>query len=246
LLRSSCTVVAIACVVLSCSGHRAQAFALCSGCPDLFANTPVTKTPATPAPADAQPRRRVQHAHFHERRSRRRLSHETARFSVADASQKALDSNAAADIPVKPQRPDDTGTLAAGDRPPSPAARIDTLFNQFAAGPSDDPDAVTSFRRAALGHDTAPALVATAGPSDRKEALAQRDVPDAWWIVRFIGGTFLLTAAFSVSGPILWRTFARLPLPGPPRANLRRDVPRLPRPSRDGARRPLTSQRLVG
>ncbi len=248
MLRSSCTVVAVACVALSCSGHRAQAFALCSGCPDLFAKTAVTKTtpPAASAPADAQPRRRVQHARFHERRSRHRLAHEAARFSVADASQKALDSNAAADILGQPQRSDLATTMTTGDRPPTPAARIDKLFNQLGAGPSDDLDAVTSFRRAALGRDTAPPQLTIAGPSDRKEALGQQDMPDVWWIVRFIGGTLLLTAAFSVSGPLLWRTFARLPLPGPPRANLRRDLPRLPRPQAEGPRHPLTRRQLVG
>src|SRR5262249_22245857 len=95
-------------------------------------------------------------------------------------------------------------------------------------------------------HDTATAQQTFAQASNMSDPSDDRPMLTDWWIVRFVGGTLVLTAAFSMSGPIFLRVFARLPLPDSRRAPVRRDLPRLQYHARPSSRRSPTSKRLVG
>jgi hypothetical protein len=147
----------VALVTLLYSGRDARAFALCNGCPELFAGRP-----AAPAQKAAQPQHRSQsgrqHAHhaqlsWHERRKR------PPTFTTAGrASFKAFAEST--DILSSPQRlmattpgdasatVDDQSPTPATDKfpPATPAARIDQLFNLLAVGPSDSSENVAARR----------------------------------------------------------------------------------------------------
>jgi hypothetical protein len=143
-------------VALSCSVCGAYAFALCDGCPDLFANTPVTQQAALPQP-------RAQSIPLHDRNVNRRRHQRrdpsppslacckplTAFAELLPDSQ--LTETGAAAIENVPLVAEPAPSGADADLPATPALRIDQLFNIMAAGPSDRPEEVGVLRASLLG-----------------------------------------------------------------------------------------------
>jgi hypothetical protein len=150
--------VAAALLTLLCSDRDARAFALCDGCPDLFASTA-----AAPTQKAAQPQHRSQsgrqHLHhaqlsWHQRRKRAPFFTTAGRASFkAFAESTIVPSSSHTDTAVPPRdasatADDQSPTPPATDEflPATPAARIDQLFNLLAVGPSDRPENVAASR----------------------------------------------------------------------------------------------------
>jgi hypothetical protein len=153
---SECRLFAVAFVMLSCSDCGAHAFALCDGCPDLFANTPITQQAALPQP-------RAQSIPLHDRNVNRRRHQRRdpsprslacckplTAFAKSLPDSQLTETGAAAseNVPVV-AGPAPSG--ADADPPATPALRIDQLFNIMAAGPSDRPEETAGMRADMLG-----------------------------------------------------------------------------------------------
>jgi hypothetical protein len=145
---------AVAFVALSCSACGAHAFALCDGCPDLFANTPIAQQAALP-----QPRAQTQSNRLHDRNVNRRR-HQTrddpsppslacckplTAFAESFPDSQLTETGAAASENV-PLVAEPAPSGADADLPATPALRIDQLFNIMAAAPSDRPEDVAALR----------------------------------------------------------------------------------------------------
>jgi hypothetical protein len=160
---SQCRWLAVAFVALSCSGREAHAFALCDGCPDLFASTltaPVRQ--AAPVRQPAPPQLRAQGIaparHVNRHRDQRRddplpplLGRRTPLTAFAmesAASSKPTDTTDSSSA-VTVATPALT-LVAEAAMPATPALRIDELFNIMAAGPSDEPAEVAAVRAIVL------------------------------------------------------------------------------------------------
>jgi hypothetical protein len=148
---SECRLLAVAFVALSFSDCGAHAFALCDGCPDLFANTPIAQQAALPQP-------RAQSIRLHDRNvNRRRHQRRDDPSSPSLACCKPLTAFAAVASERGASGASVSATIAdpaplAPDAamPATPALRIDHLFNIMAAGPSDRPEEVAALRASVL------------------------------------------------------------------------------------------------
>jgi hypothetical protein len=143
-------------VALSCSACGAHAFALCDGCPDLFANTPIAQQAALPQP-------RAQSIPLHDRNVNRRRHQRgdapsppslacckpLTAFPESFPDSQLTETGAAAreNVPLVAE-PAPSG--ADGELSATPALRIDQLFNIMAAGPSDRPEEVAALRASVL------------------------------------------------------------------------------------------------
>jgi hypothetical protein len=153
---SQCRLFALAFVALSCSDCGAHAFALCEGCPELFAKTPIAQQAALP-------KQRAQSTHLDDRYVNRRwhlirrdgprpplLARRTAltAFAVETAglTPSQLKDRGLTDAIVTSAIADPAPLVADAAMPATPALRIDELFNIMAAGPSDQPDEVAAMR----------------------------------------------------------------------------------------------------
>jgi hypothetical protein len=154
---SECRLFAVAFVALSCSACGAHAFALCDGCPDLFAKTPIAQQAALPQPL-------AQSARLHDRnvnrgRHQRRddplppslaCCKPLTAFAESFPDSQLTETGAAASANV-PDVAEPALTLADAELPATPALRIDQLFNIMAAGPSDRSEEVAALRASVLG-----------------------------------------------------------------------------------------------
>ena len=150
---SQLRLLAVVLVALSCLGRETHAFALCDGCPDLFAST-LTAPVRQAAPPQQRAQSTVPARHVNRHRDQRRddplppsLGRRTAltAFAMESAAPPkptdTTESSAAATIA------DPALTLMAdAAMPATPALRIDELFNIMAAGPSDKPAEMAALR----------------------------------------------------------------------------------------------------
>lgn len=134
--------LAVAFVALSCSDRHARAFTLCEHCPELFASSPITQQ-------TAPPQRRAQNTRLHDRYVNRRQRQRRDDPPSSPLSARGTGLTAFAAVPRGNGSSDATGPVGMSDSaplvaeaavPPTPALRIDELFNLMAAGPSDQPD----------------------------------------------------------------------------------------------------------
>jgi hypothetical protein len=197
---SQCRLFAVAFVALSCSDCGAQAFSLCKGCPELFASTPITQQAALP-------QQRAQSTHLHDRYVNRRW-HQIRRDDSRPpllARRTALTAFAAETAGLTPSHRTDRGATDAivsgaiadpaplvvdAAMPPTPALRIDELFNILAAGPSDQPEEVAALRDSVLAQFLM--RQSSAGPDDRTGFLVPRLIALAGGLL--IGGAVLISA----------------------------------------------------
>jgi hypothetical protein len=153
---SECRLFAVAFVALSCSACGAHAFAMCDGCPDLFAKTPIAQQAALPQPS-------AQSIPLHDRNvNRRRHQRRDAPSPPSLACCKPLTTFAelfsdaqltgtgATASEILPVVAESAPSVADGELPAAPALRIDQLFNIMAAGPSDRPEEVAALRASVL------------------------------------------------------------------------------------------------
>jgi hypothetical protein len=153
---SECRFFAVAFVVLSSSNCGAHAFALCDGCPDLFAKIPIAQQAALPQPS-------AQGIPLHDRNVNRRRHQRrddpsppslacckplTAFAELFSDSQ--LTETGATAIENLPVVAEPAPSVADTEFPAAPALRIDQLFNIMAAGPSDRPEEVAVLRASVL------------------------------------------------------------------------------------------------
>jgi hypothetical protein len=153
---SECRLFAVAFVALSCSACGAHAFALCDGCPDLFAKTPIAQQAALPQPS-------AQSIPLPDRNVNRRRHQRSAAPSPPSLdcckpltdfaelfSDTQLTETGAAVSENLPLLAEPAPSVADADLPATPALRIDQLFNIMAAGPSDRPEEVAALRASVL------------------------------------------------------------------------------------------------
>ena len=153
---SECRLFAMAFVMLSCSDCGANAFALCDGCPDLFANTPITQQAALPQP-------RAQSIPPHDRNVNRRRHQRRdpsppllacckplTAFAESFPDSQLMETGAAARANV-PVVAEPALSVPDGELPATPALRIDQLFNIMAVGPTDRPEEVAVLRASLVG-----------------------------------------------------------------------------------------------
>jgi hypothetical protein len=140
-----CRLLMMAFVALSCSDSGASAYALCDGCPDLFASIAIAQQ-ATPA----QPRAQSTRLHGRDVNPRRQKNRGnssppslTCCSPLTAFAQEWMFKNTSA-TPSVFAEPEpgiaDEEVLA------TPALRIDQLFNIMAAGPSDEPGEMAALR----------------------------------------------------------------------------------------------------
>jgi hypothetical protein len=205
--------VTVALVTLSCSGRDARAFALCNGCPELFASTPAAPIQKVAPPQHRLPSAR-RHAHHAELGWHQRRNGPPAFATAGRASLKAF-AESTDDVPSSP--PTDTAMVPedasapvgdqspapATDQPPpaTPAARIDQLFNMLAVGPSDRPEDVAASRDDVI----AQLIVRRAAPADDGTVLRLQTA------IAFAVGSLLTGAALALAR----RRLGFAP-PGPP------------------------------
>ena len=96
---------------------------------------------------------------------------------------------------VQPETPAFTPEQTIRERNRTPAARIDELFNELAAGPSDAPEAVASLRRQVLAQ--------VSGREDG--AVAESGTSATLILVWFIGGMLPIALVGIVGTRIFWR-----------------------------------------
>jgi hypothetical protein len=189
---SQCRWLAVAFVALSCSGREAHAFALCDGCPDLFAST-LTAPVRQAAPPQQRAQSTIPARHVNRHRDQRRddpvlplLGRRTPLTAFAMESA----------APSKPTDTTDSSSavtianpaltlVAEAAMPATPALRIDELFNIMAAGPSDEPAEVAAVRAIVL----AQFLVRHASPAPDNRT--EFPVPT---LIAFGGGLLLIGA----------------------------------------------------
>jgi hypothetical protein len=192
---SEIKLLALAFVALSCSDSGVHAFALCDGCPDLFAN-------ASNAQQTAQSHLRAQSARLHDQSVNHRRSHRRNEpLPPALARRTALTAFAAETAAATPPQIEtdakDASVSVAIDSPAlsvadaataaTPAFHIDALFNLMAAGPSDQPEEVAAIRASIL---TQVIMRPSPKPNDRSAFLAPM-------LIVFAGG--LLVGAVLIS-----------------------------------------------
>ena len=152
---SECRLFAVAFMMLSYSGCAAHAFALCDGCPNLFANTPIAQQAALPPPRaqSIRPRDRDVNRGRHQRRdaptppSLACCKPLTAAELFSDSQLSEAGAAANENVPLLAEP---ALRVADGELPAMPALRIDQLFNIMAAGPSDRPEEVAALRASVL------------------------------------------------------------------------------------------------
>jgi hypothetical protein len=144
---SGCRLLMVAFVALSCSDCGAHAYALCDGCPDLFASTPIAQQATLAlAPPRAQSTRLHDHYVNHLRQKRRDNSSPPSLTCcsplTAFAQEWPVKNPGATPSVVAEPEPG----IADEEMPATPALRIDQLFNVMAAGPSDQPEEMAVLR----------------------------------------------------------------------------------------------------
>ena len=196
---SQCRLFLVVFVALWCPHSGAQAFALCKGCPELFASTPISQRAALP-------QQRVQSTHLHDRSVNHRW-HQIRRDDPRRPSlarRAALTAFAAETTGFTPSQLMDgdaidaivSGAIAdpeplVGDAAMSttPALRIDELFNIMAAGPSDQPEEVAALRISILAQLL---MRQSPSPDDRTGFLVPTLI--AFTVGLLIGGAVLISA----------------------------------------------------
>jgi hypothetical protein len=179
---SGCRLLMVAFVALSCSDCGANAYALCDGCPDLFASIPIAQQgpPAQP---------RVQSARLHGRdvnhpRQKRRDNSPPPSLTCCSPltafAQEWIFKNTG---PTPSAFSEPAPGMADEEMLPTPALRIDRLFNTMAAGPSDEPEDTAALRADMLSQF--PMRQASPGPDNRYGLL----VPT---VIAFGGGLLLV------------------------------------------------------
>jgi hypothetical protein len=196
---SQCGLFVVGFVALWCSDSGAYAFALCKGCPELLASTPLSQRAALP-------QQRAQSTHLHDRSINRRWHHITRAEPrpLSLARRPALTAFAAETTSFTPSQlmdgdaidaivsgaiADPEPLVADAAMPTTPALRIDELFNIMAAGPSDRPEEVAALRASIL---TQFLMRQSPSPEDRTGFLVTALI--AFTVGLLIGGAVLISA----------------------------------------------------